>query len=337
MRLAAFLPLLAIPAPSLAQVPVPADIEAWLPSNATDFVDPQAVVTSVGAVACTFGQVGRAVEFTSPGEVQATYADPVQITSGGDLTIEGWAFWNPLGNPVAGNWIAGDGYGNSGVTLMSASGGNGFHLHYGGADPGQTAKAGLALPGNRWVHFAARKSGSLVEFFFDGQLVGWDLLTSSGNMPRFLENGVHLGHDGVGWFAGKLDDVSLYSRALSDAEITGIYLAGAAGKRAPFPTVRIDLPAGGTNLFGLRSYPSGFQYAFDGSRSRRETSHVWSLKRLSFQLGVGIRWVPVAQHIDCTAAGLWSLSTLPSGLYRLQLGVQNPSLGVITTRHFYAQ
>src|SRR5262249_29464939 len=48
-------------------------------------------------------------------------------------------------------------------------------------------------------------------------------------------NWVELGHYGSGYFAGRIDEATIYNRALSLSEIAAIYNAGSAGKSSEGP------------------------------------------------------------------------------------------------------
>ncbi|HXJ58383.1 MAG TPA: LamG-like jellyroll fold domain-containing protein, partial [Verrucomicrobiae bacterium] len=77
------------------------------------------------------------------------------------------------------------------------------------------------------------------------------------------------------WFSGTVDELALYRRALSDAEIANIFAAGAAGKcTAPQPLAILEDPKdvhalqGGTATFTVRAQgapPLHFQWLLNGS------------------------------------------------------------------------
>jgi hypothetical protein len=83
--------------------------------------------------------------------------------------------------------------------------------------------AGQAIPLNEWHHVAIVFNGTTIRFFFDGALVGTQPmaltiapdtrpLTIGGDFPGAPE-----------YFNGKIDDVALYSRALTDQDILELY------------------------------------------------------------------------------------------------------------------
>ena len=83
------------------------------------------------------------------------------------------------------------------------------------------------LPMYTWQHLAVTYDGTNVVFYIDGQPVtgGSGTLRAANTAP------LEIGNSGsCTAFAGLIDEVSVYNRALSAAEITAIYNAGSAGK-----------------------------------------------------------------------------------------------------------
>ncbi|MBK8465326.1 MAG: fibronectin type III domain-containing protein [Chloracidobacterium sp.] len=88
---------------------------------------------------------------------------------------------------------------------------------------------GLAL--NTWHHVAGTYDGSTAKIYIDGSLVG--SAAGVGN-PNNTSTPFRIGSTNQTgqprFFAGKIDDLSFYDRALSAAEILSLYNAGSAGK-----------------------------------------------------------------------------------------------------------
>ena len=78
---------------------------------------------------------------------------------------------------------------------------------------------GVTIPLNQWHHVASVFNGSTVRFYYDGVFIG------SQPMPYTItpdHNPLTIGEDTPGIleiFNGKMDDVCIYNRALSDADI----------------------------------------------------------------------------------------------------------------------
>lgn len=88
---------------------------------------------------------------------------------------------------------------------------------------------GLAL--NTWHHVGATYDGSAAKIYIDGSLVGSAAGVGNANntaTPFRIGSTNQTGQPR--FFAGKIDDLSFYDRALSAAEIMSIYNAGSAGK-----------------------------------------------------------------------------------------------------------
>jgi hypothetical protein len=84
---------------------------------------------------------------------------------------------------------------------------------------------------NDWTHIAIVVENKVPRLYLNGQLVRVGL---SSLRSHAFASWVTTGSGyGLGHYRGDLDEVSLYDRALSDAEIQGIFDAGSAGKCKP--------------------------------------------------------------------------------------------------------
>jgi hypothetical protein len=137
------------------------------------------------------------------------------------MTLEAWVYPTSLGN---GTW--------RNVLIKQRANGEVYNL-YANADtnvpaafvvraaqPGQTpdARGTAQLPLNTWSHLAVTFDNSTLRIFVNGVQVGsravaGPLLTSTGVL-RFGGNSIW-----GEYFAGRLDDIRIYNRALSAAEI----------------------------------------------------------------------------------------------------------------------
>ena len=88
------------------------------------------------------------------------------------------------------------------------------------------AVAGLSIPLNAYTYIAISRNGNVNSAYLNGKLVG----TITGNSGTVnLGNGVLIGKGffgGAWYFKGGIDDVRIYNRALSAAEIQALYNAG---------------------------------------------------------------------------------------------------------------
>ena len=121
--------------------------------------------------------------------------------------------------------VSGGSEGRSGYAL-TMPGGSALFKAYTGGTSGETAQAmGPAINDNRWHHLVGRKTATELALFVDGKqvaVVKHMLGAISNTAPlQFGAFGVGAAYD----FDGSLDEVRLYSRALSAAEIAALAAA----------------------------------------------------------------------------------------------------------------
>jgi hypothetical protein len=81
-------------------------------------------------------------------------------------------------------------------------------------------RTGMGLMTNTWKHLAGTCDGSTYRFYIDGALVA----TTNGTLGSAITNSLIIGGSGTcQGFQGVLDDVRIYNRALSDAEVGQLY------------------------------------------------------------------------------------------------------------------
>jgi subtilase family serine protease len=162
-----------------------------------------------------------------------------------DFTIEFWLNTTQIVGTDGGQWWAGRGLvdgevisvtNDFGVTLLNGK------VLFGVGNPDVTIRSGIVADGN-WHHVAATRLRSTgeIKLYIDGLQVasatgGTQSLTAP---PRLMLGRLQI--DGNP-FQGKLDEVAIYGRVLSPAEITAIYGAGAAGKCTIPPACAPALP-----------------------------------------------------------------------------------------------
>ena len=139
-----------------------------------------------------------------------TYAAFVYV----EQDVDQVAFARPVGANVGDSWDA--------VTWSVATG-TGTCLEDADASDANQAVCGSTTPLNTWVHLAARWDGATAALFINGAKVGQ-------KATPFVELDMHdlmIGADeNTGspayQFHGRIDDLQLYNRALTDAEISGL-------------------------------------------------------------------------------------------------------------------
>jgi hypothetical protein len=152
----------------------------------------------------------RAPHFAG-GRMAAALAD-----LGAAYTVEMW-LWNGL--PADARDIAGWLYSRDGEALGIGGG----RLFFTGG--GVTLRGGAEIPLKTWAHVALARNGRGVRVYLDGvPAFSGDADAVPGGSARVFLGG-HPG--GAGSFAGKLDEIAIYPRALGAADIAARYALGA--------------------------------------------------------------------------------------------------------------
>jgi hypothetical protein len=117
-----------------------------------------------------------------------------------------------------------------------------FTLRAGGETTTLTASTGT-LPLNTWYHAAATYDGSRMLLYLNGTEVG--SIAKSGSVSRGRTASVNIGRspDGSNYLSGAIDDVRIYSSALTQEEIAAL-LSGSTPSNQP-PSVSLTSPASG--------------------------------------------------------------------------------------------
>ena len=114
----------------------------------------------------------------------------------------------------------------------------------------------------QWIHVAMTYDTSIVRLYFNGMLDGSEAVDPTRFIDRsaadLLIGAVYTAGGISEFFAGQIDEVSLYSRALETTEIQSIAAAGAVGKQKAL-LVTGSTPAAGANF---ASAPTEFTIAF---------------------------------------------------------------------------
>ncbi|HZF18150.1 MAG TPA: LamG-like jellyroll fold domain-containing protein [Burkholderiales bacterium] len=161
----------------------------------------------------TAGQFGNALVFNgTSARVTVPNSTSLQLTNG--MTLEAWVF--PTGSLTSWRSVVDktvDGY-----YLMGSSDPNNRPAVGGTWTSGnQNLIAPTALTLNAWTHLAATFDGATVKLYVNGTQVASQAQTT----PLTATTGtLQIGADSFGeFFAGRIDEVRIYSRALTQAEI----------------------------------------------------------------------------------------------------------------------
>ncbi|PYM14529.1 MAG: hypothetical protein DME18_06465 [Verrucomicrobia bacterium] len=192
--------------------------------------------TPLGGVAFTPGIVGQAFSFDGASSyVRVPDSDSLRV---GSVTIEGWFNFSDAGGlrslaaKALGTGTA-DSYAvwyENGVLHGAVSGNGGF---------GPVLSYGWSPVLHAWYHiaYAFDQIGQFQALYVNGTLVASSQVSIQIAYDQHaLLIGVESDNETLSyWFAGQIDEVSLYNRALSAAEIQSIFNAGSAGKCEPSP------------------------------------------------------------------------------------------------------
>lgn len=243
----------------LAQVvpctPAPPGMVAWWPAdgNANDIAGANNG-TIVGGVTFAAGMVDQAFSLDGlTGYVEVPDSPTLDIT--GQITIDAWINPGATGGRV--------------VDKITARGADGYLLDTSGGRvrliiDGQRLSGATAIPTGTWSHIAGVYDGQQMRVYLNGVLDG-TFNTAVAIPTNALTLRIGAASDGSSLFNGQIDEVELFNRALSQAEIQAIVTAGSSGKcKAPaqVPATSMLGLAGlavllaGSALFVLRSHLS---------------------------------------------------------------------------------
>ena len=199
--------------------------------------------TTSGTSWTALGRFGSALSFTS-GSSPVTVPDSASLDLTTGITLEAWV--NPTA--LAGSWrtvIIKETTNGMAYALFAANSGD---LPLGQVQIGgeQSAVGPTALPLNTWSHLATTYDGTTLRLFVDGNQVATKAQTGSAAVSTGM---LRIGGNSI-WsepFRGLIDEVRVYNRALTAAEIQTDMttpVAPAAPDGQP-PTVGLTAPAAG--------------------------------------------------------------------------------------------
>jgi hypothetical protein len=228
------------------------------------------------------GKVGQAFSFGGNGaHVRVPNSAALQVTNG--LTIEAWVYPTVGGiyREIVSKWDE-QGTQNSYTTALHPDGRAYLAVSPNGSPWSIVMVISTnAVPLNEWTYVAGTYDGSALRIYVNGVLENQQAHTGgifAGN--RDLGIGGYVGGFGTGGvgspFLGRIDEPSLYNRALAASEIESIFSAGSAGKcisggTAPSITQHpqdLMVNEGGTALFTVSasgSEPLAYQWLKDGA------------------------------------------------------------------------
>ena len=172
--------------------------------------------TISGPAWSTLGKYGAALSFDGVNDL-VTVADASSLDLTTSLTLEAWVFPTAIG----GSWRTVLLKEQSGqlVYALYAAADNGVpsgHVYVGGD---RDTRAAVGLPLDTWSHIAVTYDGTTIRLYVNGALSS-SLGGVAGSMPNST-GALRIGGNNVWgeWFVGRIDEVRIYSRALTPAEL----------------------------------------------------------------------------------------------------------------------
>ena len=182
-----------------------------------------------GGIGFSGGLFGQSLNFPNDATrfADRTINDAALDFGAGDFTVQVWAIFNGSTNQqmLFERW----GAAGPGWTFSRLSDGS---LQWNSSPSALLTTAPLAITDRVWHQLIVRRRGSSFALFFDGVSVA--TTTSAVAIPSSLRPLI-LGRQYNGQLPldGRLDEFAVWSRALTDAEITGIYNGGAGRSVIP--------------------------------------------------------------------------------------------------------
>lgn len=216
--------------------PVPPNMVSWwrAEGNANDSIDGNNGTLS-GAVTFGPGEVGQAFSF-SGGEVDVPHN--ANQNTGAQISIDAWIFPKSAGHgrPIMNKRTTSNVGGYTFETTHTPFGppnGLQFVIWISG-NPVVLQTPPNVITINAWQHVAATYDGSTMRIYVNGVDVAGQAQTGSidaSNQPLVIGNNIVF--PGVDAFDGLIDEIELFNRSLTAAEVQSIYAAGPAGKCFP--------------------------------------------------------------------------------------------------------
>jgi hypothetical protein len=260
----------------LACTPPPAGGVAWYGAegSASDSLGANNGTLTNGATVAP-GFVGLAFQFDGVDDyVEVPHAAALNLTA---FTVDAWVYIDPALNAEEFNVLVGK--------SNTTDAGGGFFLAYDDRVPGFTqalrfrvsdgsgaseAASNKAVTGPGFYHVAGTFDGSTARLYVNGTLVSTGSAISA---PAFNTLPLRIGAADGGDLGvddrlnGRVDEVGIYARALSAAEVKDIYDARSAGKCVPAPSAEMNVTGNGVSIADGDATPSAADHTDFGSTS----------------------------------------------------------------------
>ncbi len=222
------------------------------------------------------GEVGQAFNFSGSGTA-VTLGNPTALQLQ-NFTIEAWIQLASVSASADQDILA---YGNGGYIFGIRSTGTPF-LSKAGTD---LLTSSYAFTDTAWHHLAVTKNSTSVVFYVDGVAYPAPAYSTSYAFSTSVAIGAK-GDNLTGNFAGKIDELSIYSTALTTAQVQAIYAAASAGKCSAYPPTIATQPVSETVAVGNNASfsvtaggtaPFSYQWQFNSANISGATASTLSL------------------------------------------------------------
>jgi hypothetical protein len=227
----------------LSCAPVPSGLVSWWPANGNpaDMHGGNAGTLENGA-GFAAGEVGQAFSLNGTNQ-DVLIGDPANLKLSPSFTIDAWINPNSVVDfrAVLTKWGQSDSLDNYAVWIEDAGNGtnqvNAQWVVSGPMCPCYDGISGGSVPANTWTHVAVTYDGVTGDtaLYINGSSV--NSFTATPHPLQTTDAPVYIGReagDGTGrYFPGRIDEVEVFNRALTQSEIQAIVNAGPAGKCLP--------------------------------------------------------------------------------------------------------
>ncbi|WP_253767554.1 exo-alpha-sialidase [Goodfellowiella coeruleoviolacea] len=183
-----------------------------------------------GGVSATTGRFGRAIALDGTDDrVQLPFAEKLAVSSN-DFTWTGWFNYGASTSTQALVWAYNQGDVYSQLWLRAEPANGRLRALAQSGETAAVVSTTKAYNDRKWHHVALRRAGGTLSIHVDGVRAGSVDVSAVGSVSPKRPFQIHLGQrlDGEQRLRGALDEVRLYGRALTDAEIGQVYSANAA-------------------------------------------------------------------------------------------------------------
>jgi len=280
-----------------------------------------------GATRVANGRFGNALKFngtsSSPNWVTVNNAASLALSTG--MTLEAWV--NPSGWMSGAQTVIMKEGATAEAYLLAAN--NSTNQPMSAVTTGGEVSVGgnTQIPPNQWTHLATTYDGQNQSLYINGVLV--NVMPQTG-IPSTSTGALRIGGNSLwgGFYQGYIDEVRIYNRALSNAEIINDSKTPVSVSNPP------SLVFGDQNVEStLQSIPSGVAQAFQftpNQKTKMATGIQLYLDASSTATGlqVGVYLTGADGHPSTMPTGIWWLSSLKAGAWNsLPLPAQDIDVG----------